>query len=148
MLNWVNGLLEDCRRRRAERRNRRYWYPEEWPLLSIAVGPEGVTVSSNSKRQIVNTPCSIGWAEFDRIVVYKRDRMTVDDICMAFQAAGDTVLEVSEDMKGWASLIGALSDYLDYVVDAESWFADVVRPAFEPCTTTIYIAATGSVQTS
>ncbi len=140
MPNWLNSLLEYVRRRRAEQQNRSYWHFDEWPHLSISVGPKGIEIVNRSKHRIANTPYSIGWADFDRIVVYKRDRMTVDDICMAFEDDGLPVLEVSEDMKGWPTLVGALSEHLDGVMDAEAWYAKVIHVPFAPSTPVIYDA--------
>ncbi len=140
MLDRLNKAIERVRRHRAAHRDRRWWYPGEWPNLTISVGPQGIEVSNHSKHRIANTPCSIGWTDFDRIVVYKRDGMTVDDICMAFEDAGQVVLELCEDMKGWPTLVGALSEHLDGVMNADSWYALVVQPPFAPNPTVIYDA--------
>lgn len=66
--------------------------------------------------------------------------MSVDDICMAFEADGKVVLELNEEMTGWADLAGALSEHLDGVMDTKAWYAEVVQEPFAPSTTVIYDA--------
>ena len=143
MLNQLKGLLENHRRRRTERLRQLARSTEESWRLCIRATDEGIEVRNHSSLKIHNVPRAIGWNDFDRIYVFKRDRMTVDDICMAFECDGRTVLEVNEEMKGWRPLIAALPNYLEGVMDADDWFAKVARPAFAPCTTLIYDATAG-----
>ena len=141
MLHRLKDWISDYRDRHAERLSRLGWTIEECRRIGITAGPDGIEVHNVSSRDIHNTPQSIGWSDFDQIYVFKRDRMTVDDICMAFDRDGCTVLEVNEETIGWRPLIAALPEYLEGVMDADEWFAKVVRPAFAPCTTLIYDAA-------
>lgn len=134
--DWISGYRE----RRAERLSRLGWSFEECRRISITAGPDGIEIHNVSSLEIHNTPLSIGWADFDQIYVFKRDHMTVDDICMAFDRDGRTVLEINEEMIGWRRLVAALPEHLEGVMKTDEWFAKVVRPAFAPCTTLIYDA--------
>lgn len=141
MLSRLKTLLQDKRRRRAEWIAQRAWTPYESQYLEIFVSPVGIEVRGTPNRKIVNTPRSICWQDIDRIYVFKRDRMTVDDICMAFERDGCVVLEINGEMKGWQTVGAALPLYLDGTMNAETWFAEVVRPAFASSTAIIFDAS-------
>ena len=143
MLNRLKGMLANYQRRRTERRRQLAWSTAESWRLGIRATAEGIEVRNPSRRKINNVPRTIGWNEFDRIYVFKRDRMAVDDICMAFVHDGSTILEINEEMKGWPMMIAALSVYLDGVMHPDEWFAKVVKPPFAPSTTLIFDASIG-----
>ncbi len=140
MLRQLKTLLQDHTRRRAERIAKQPWNAYESQHLEILVSPAGLEVRGTSNRKIVNTPRSVRWQDISRVYVFKRDRMTVDDICMVFEGDGCVLLEINEEMKGWQTLGVALPLYLDGTMNAETWFAKVVRPAFAPSTTIIFDA--------
>lgn len=78
------------------------------------------------------------WADICRVVVLKRDRITVDDICMFFGRVDGTGLELNEDMTGWKELVEGLPQNLPGCKPVDEWCAAIEHPPFATNTTEIY----------
>ena len=72
--------------------------------------------------------CAIPWSSVRVIATYKRDLWIYDDIYLAFQAAPDSWVEVSEEEPGFQLLVAEVERrYPDVPRD---WFGTVMHPAF------------------
>jgi hypothetical protein len=71
------------------------------------------------------------WTEVTTALVFKRDCLTVDLICMAFGSAAG-VVEINEEMQEWQNVVRSLPQYLPGCLSQEAWFLQVAVPAFEP----------------
>ena len=79
-----------------------------------------------------NGTSMIRWAEVDRIVGYKLDMFTVDEICIELHV-GDRAIRFSESTAGWYQFQERLRNVFPDI--RKDWELDVAMPAFE----TIYI---------
>jgi hypothetical protein len=70
--------------------------------------------------------CSFAWSEVRRIVAYKRDLITTDQVCLEFEL-GDRTCIADEEASGWEELTSQMTKR--FSLDAE-WLARVVQPAF------------------
>ncbi len=72
----------------------------------------------------------VSWASVRRVSAYKRDRVTTDEIWVAFESdefAG--VQEVSEEWPGFQELFGPMETELGI---RPAWYVEIMVPAFEP----------------
>ena len=75
------------------------------------------------------------WADVRVIMAYKRDLGIPDAICLGFELAGPTVVEVTEEDAGFEALFGALERH--FGVDA-SWYIEIMEPVFEATPRLLY----------
>jgi len=80
----------------------------------------------------------VRWDDVIRVEAFKRDLWAVDQICLAFVEAGNSEVEINEEMDGWLSLVQQLPDYLPGCQKLDEWFRPVAIPAFELNLTVIY----------
>jgi hypothetical protein len=71
---------------------------------------------------------SILWPEVVRIYAFKRDLLTVDLVCLAFQRANASCFEIDENMEGYEALLAQLP--VVFKGFDEDWWRKVVKPAF------------------
>jgi hypothetical protein len=84
------------------------------------------------------------WPEVTQVAVFKRDRFSVDCICMVFELNHTESLEVNEDLEGWNTLVEAVAIYLSGALTQGQWWNKVLWPTFELCFTTIYSRPTAA----
>jgi hypothetical protein len=77
----------------------------------------------------------IKWAEIERLEGYKRDRMTVDDICMDVTWGGRNAT-FSEEMPGWKKLQKEISKIFPEV--PANWERKIRRTPFATTYTVLY----------
>jgi len=94
---------------------------------SLIVTPTGLTIAP---LRYEPSSLSVLWSEVEKVTVFKRDRMTVDEICMVLEVSGSPALEVNEEMPGWQELVQGLPTYLPGARLWEEWFEKVAFPAF------------------
>jgi len=83
---------------------------------------------------------SIRWDEIDEIVAFKRDMLTVDDLCLGFLPHAATEHYVcDEEMPGWTELLEALETRFD--IRFVDWFPIVAHPSFAPNWTVLWRSA-------
>lgn len=71
---------------------------------------------------------SVHWLDVTRISTYKHDLFAVDSVCLLFELAGGSTVEVWEEDNGFRGLSDHLHDYFSEVpID---WFETVVQPPF------------------
>jgi hypothetical protein len=78
------------------------------------------------------------WKSIRKLTAFKRDLLTTDCVCLAFELNTDTFLELNEEMRGWIELCEALPSFLPGTPPWEKWFMEITTPAFEPCVTELY----------
>ena len=69
----------------------------------------------------------IKWTEIERLEGFKRDRMTVDDICMTITWNGRKAT-FDEEMPGWGELQKKIREHFPQV--PSDWELEVMWPAF------------------
>ena len=80
------------------------------------------------------------WCDIVSAVAFKRDRWSVDLICIQFTDCEGVVVEVDEEMHGWDGLLQRLPAYLPGCVDKADILAAVMLPAFRANETVIFDA--------
>jgi len=95
---------------------------------SLVVTPTGLTIAPLRREP---NSLSVLWSEVEKVTVFKRDLMTVDEICMVLEVRGSHTLEINEEMPGWQELVQALPTYLPGARLWEEWFEKVAFPAFK-----------------
>jgi hypothetical protein len=73
---------------------------------------------------------SMRWAEVRRATAFKRDLFAIDCICLFLARAGDTGIEVDEEMARWRSFVEALPHHLTGCKPSSEWYGTVAFPAF------------------
>jgi hypothetical protein len=80
-------------------------------------------------------PEFIRWSEIWRIVTYKLDRLTFDDICLDIFWK-DWKLTITEDTPGWDQFVAKLEGNFPGL--PEGWYFDVMQPPFATNYTVLY----------
>ena len=91
--------------------------------------------SSGFEIDLKNEYHYIKWADIERLVAYKADLMSVDEICMDIIYDNKTVI-ITEETFGWHQFIKRIKTALLSV--NENWEALVLKSPFEYDLTTIY----------
>jgi hypothetical protein len=79
----------------------------------------------------------IRWEEIQASTAFKRDLLSTDQVCIAFQL-NKGALEVNEEMKGFADFCTAMAEKLPGSIPWTEWYMNVTTPAFELCVTPIF----------
>jgi len=97
---------------------------------SVVHDDEGLSIESTyANGEVIQG--QLKWSEVTSAVVFKRDCITVDLLCIAFGNESGNV-EINEEMPEWKNLVAALPRYLPGCMPEETWFPQVAIPAFEP----------------
>lgn len=79
--------------------------------------------------------CFVKWAGIEKVVVYKVDLLTIDEVCMDITFNGKTIV-IKEEMKGWDTFINQLKSTLR--LNNDNWESLVVQKPFECTPMVIY----------
>jgi len=80
----------------------------------------------------------ISWEDVVKLEAFKRDLFTVDLICLDISLNDNKVVEINEEMNGWAPLMRKLPEYLYGCKKFDQWFDVVAQPPFKLSLTLIY----------
>jgi hypothetical protein len=105
----------------------------------VVLEPGGLAILATDGRRV-----AVPWAVVDRIVAYKRDNVTTDEVHLAFELRDPpgAVREVSEEWPGFEELFGALER--EFGISA-GWYMEVMHPAFAPNLRILYERARSSM---
>jgi hypothetical protein len=82
---------------------------------------DSFTISLKSgKRKII-------WKEIERLEAYKRDLLTIDQVCLDFVLA-QTVITISEDSEGFRPFINKLQEQFPAI--EKDWDWEITQPPF------------------
>jgi hypothetical protein len=84
---------------------------------------------------ISNKTYQIEWREIEKLVVYKIDLLTFDEICLDI-VLPKTILTITEEIPGWWSFLDQVE--LQFPATKDSWTKFRGGPAFDRSVTTIY----------
>ena len=108
------------------------------PLIRIK--DEGFEVVEARSEAVI---ASVKWVEVARIQAYKLDLVTTDCICLLFEFTTPSApLEVSEEWIGFNEIFSPLTQH--FPVIPESWYEDIMTPAFETKRTVLFDASVHS----
>jgi hypothetical protein len=89
---------------------------------------------------------SVKWVEVARIQAYKLDLVTTDCICLLFEFTSPSApLQVSEEWMGFNEIFSPLTQHFPAI--PESWYEDIMIPAFETNRTVLFDASIHSRST-
>ena len=77
----------------------------------------------------------ITWAQIDRIVTYKIDLLTYDEIRVQFENRNGDAIVVTEESPGFVAL---MHEVVRRFPSAQDWHAQVSQPPFVECWTVLY----------
>ena len=80
----------------------------------------------------------IPWADVERVMAYKVDCYTLDEIRLEFLSSRSDSLVVTEEMVGWQSLVKELPKHLPGFPEFERWFSKVAAPPFAENLSVLY----------
>ena len=111
--------------------------PMFWKRWKKKKQVEIVTLIENGFEITVNEDSTvIKWSSIDRLVGYKIDQFTIDEICLYIEYDNKNAL-VTEDYSGWRKfMIQLLSRYPN--VD-KNWEMVIEKPAFERNETELFV---------
>ena len=78
----------------------------------------------------------ISWGSIQKITAFKRDLLTIDQICFYIEHANGDAIELDEEMIGWPQFVEEVSSRLPGFM--KNWWNKVVQPAFAENATVIY----------
>ena len=91
----------------------------------VELEPGGFAVLTAKGRRF-----PVRWASVRRVIAYKRDLWTTDEICVLFESDdGSGRQEVSEEWPGFADLFGVMEKELGI---SPGWYMEIMMPPFEP----------------
>jgi len=84
------------------------------------------------------TLASVRWRDVRKIITYKYDLFSTDEICVGFftDEDADTWLEISEEWKGFLEAVEMMERWFPSI--PRNWFNEVMVPAFERKETVLY----------
>ncbi len=100
----------------------------------IAFDSEGFAVKT--KESTNKSLVTVHWSGVQRVTAFKRDFLTIDCICLAFDCANERTTEINEEVDGWPEFQTALPAHLPGF--KEDWFSEVTLPAFATNLTEVY----------
>ncbi len=83
--------------------------------------------------EVTNNLCPIWpWGEVEKVLAFKRDNFSKDEICLLFVCERDQCLEVTEEDQGYRQ-VGSLNCEIICLASrpSEEWFMNVAFPAFK-----------------
>lgn len=74
---------------------------------------------------------SVNWVDIKKIIVYKYDNFTTDEICVGLLTAldADSWLEISEECSGFMEAVEKMREVFPSI--PEDWYIEVMVPVFE-----------------
>jgi hypothetical protein len=100
----------------------------------VVVSDTGLAVED---ALLEETVWSVRWDAIEEIIAFKRDMLTVDDLCLGILPLGGRSYHVcDEDMPGWAEANRALERR--FGIRFAEWFPAVAHPAFAENTTVLW----------
>ena len=84
--------------------------------------------------QRANSCVQVRWADIRRAVVFKRDLLTTDVICIGFETE-EGFVEIDEEMRGYEDVEAEMEKAL---APGPDWKLRVMFPAFEPNPATLF----------
>ena len=80
----------------------------------------------------------VDWGRVVLVSGYKRDLITIDQICLEVEFEDGARVGYHEDMPEWEELLERLPGLLPDFPAREEWYRDVVLPPFETCETLLW----------
>lgn len=120
LLRSILGLF-GWRPRLSEEEAKRRWEQRQGEVGAFDYDEEGFSYPFETGTSVVR------WTEVDRIVGYKLDLFTTDEICIELQV-GDRAIRFSESTPGWFQFLGRLKSVFPSIPDGWDW--DVAKPSF------------------
>ena len=98
----------------------------------VVVDPSGFSLVDSN-----DTSARVLWSSITRVLAYKRDRFTTDEIVIVFVQRGDLThsLEVSEECTGFADLFAPLERELGV---SPEWYLRTSAKPFDPDVQIVY----------
>jgi len=98
------------------------WFKSNNKKKSIAIVDKGFLVNDIDKTLVK-------WNTISRIVGYKNDKITYDEVCLNIDFGENKSITISEEYQGWRELISEIGSSLE-LIDS-NWLQLVMKPAFE-----------------
>jgi hypothetical protein len=117
------------RPRLSEEEARRRWLQLQGEVGAFDYDEEGFSYPFETGTSVVR------WAEVDRIVGYKMDLFTLDEICVEL-LVGDRAIRFSESTPGWYPFLTRLKSVFPSIPNGWDW--DVMMPALTGNYTVLY----------
>ncbi len=114
--------------------NKKKGSANEIRVATVATDEFGIKVNTGSGWGPL-----IAWNQITRIVAFKRDVYSHDLICLLIETDDAGVLELNENMPGWAELVKELEIRLPSAKPHTEWFAEVAFPAFAVTPTEVFV---------
>ncbi len=120
---WFRKIVEALRSRAGNPRRAPSW---------IAFTDEGFELRADT--EFVS---GLKWRDVRKIVAFKRDMVTADLVCLAFQCTGqEGVFEVNDEVGGFWDLVNRVKEV--FPDSDQEWEESVVQPAFARNAIAIY----------
>ena len=80
-------------------------------------------------------PVCVRWASIRRILAYKLDLLTTDEVRIIFEQEGAPTIEISEEQPGFEQLMTVVDSHFRFPDD---WWASLKNPPFVTNETTLF----------
>lgn len=133
MIKLIN-LIKNIFRTSKPRGEKNYSSGKTWDELQIDLGSFKYS-SDGFTLTYVDFTLTLNWCDITEINVYKRDLMTIDEICMQI-VYGDKQIEISEKLPGWYQFVTRTK--IIFPTIPKDWDLEVMQPPFATNYKTIY----------
>lgn len=85
-----------------------------------------VILQSPDSKEAVNSELRVPWSTVNRIAVFKRALVAVDEISLGIEIEGPATLEISENFIGFRNFSEALPSHLPGCLELEVWLPKII----------------------
>jgi hypothetical protein len=103
------------------------------PLKPIAIC---MTAEGFQLRQGSEATADVNWADVRKIVSYKHDNFSHDEIIVAFNLASGEVVEISEEWPDFSSVVEEMKRRFPNIPG--DWYSNIMLPPFAANETVLY----------
>ncbi len=130
----IKDIVNFIRTERSEKENRERTrnrpFQEKYDDLGIfTYDDEGFTIKLKESFE------RILWNEIEKLVAYKMDLGTIDEICLDV-VYGEYQITITEETPGWYQFVEKTKEIFPFI--AKNWDSTIVYPAFATNLTIIY----------
>ena len=121
---------------------------EEWSAEILPHGLKIVADSWLSYRNGWRQTVEFDWSEISKVSAYKTDQFASDTMWLEFESEEGDSVALPEDAPEWKQIATELPKYLPGCKGLSSWYAQVMKPAFEMNYTVLHGGSTSQAESS
>ena len=109
-------------------------YKKKPSSLFLIPTPTGFTINKRESDDSYD----IKFVDVLGIKGFKRDFLTTDCVCVSFEMSNEKIIEINEEMDGFAEVMAHAAKIIPECIAFEDWYLKIIQPAFKTNLTEIY----------